>query len=131
MTNREKYIDEILALMGWWGIKDGKMVICSHVSCEGCLFNEKEVSCSSVKKQWLKEEYTEPEVDWSKVEIDTPILVRRSDDGDWKKRYFAKVENGKVIAWNYGRTSWNNNGCSAWEQAKLAEKTNCLNTVSG
>lgn len=121
MTNREKYIDEILALQSW-AVVDGKIVRCGNVPCRGCLFYNEAASCSPLKEQWLKEEYTEPEVDWSKVENDTPILVRRSDDGCWKKRYFAKVENGKVIAWNYGRTSWNNNGCSAWEQAKLAEE---------
>ena len=34
----------------------------------------------------------EPEVDWSKVEVDTPILVRNTDNEEWNKRYFARYE---------------------------------------
>lgn len=28
-------------------------------------------------------------VDWSKVKVDTPVLVRDFENQDWKKRYFA------------------------------------------
>ena len=36
-------------------------------------------------------------VDWSKVQVDTKILV--SGDGkDWYRRYFAKYENGFIYA---------------------------------
>ena len=61
-------------------------------------------------------------VDWSKVAVDTPILV--SNNGDyWRRRYFAKYENGMVYAFNGGKTSWSNHGEEpiAWEYAKLAE----------
>ena len=47
-------------------------------------------------------------VDWSKVEVDTPIFVRNRIDDVWKCRYFAKYENGKVYTWCGGRTSWSN-----------------------
>ena len=63
-------------------------------------------------------------VDWSKVEVDTPILVRMSDEEGWKCRYFAMYENGEVYAWQLGRTSWSNvikNSPIAWKYAKLAE----------
>ena len=69
-----------------------------------------------------KLEKSEVGVDWSKVAVDTPILV--SNNGDyWRRRYFAKYENGMVYAFNGGKTSWSNHGeePTAWEYAKLAE----------
>lgn len=63
-------------------------------------------------------------VDWSKVEVDTPIFVRMSDEEVWKCRYFAMYEDGEVYAWQLGRTSWSNvikNSPIAWKYAKLAE----------
>ena len=63
-------------------------------------------------------------VDWSKVEVDTPIFVRMSDEEVWKYRYFAMYEDGEVYAWQLGRTSWSNvikNSPIAWKYAKLAE----------
>lgn len=63
-------------------------------------------------------------VDWSKVEVDTPIFVRMSDEEVWKCRYFAMYEDGEVYAWQLERTSWSNvikNSPIAWKYAKLAE----------
>lgn len=71
---------------------------------------------------WLDEEYQEPEVDWSKVEVDTPILV--STDGQtWYHRYFAEYYDETVYAFQEGTTSWTNtsNVNTGWEYAKLAE----------
>lgn len=62
-------------------------------------------------------------VDWSKVEVDTPIFVRNSIEEVWKCRYFAMYEDGEVYAWQLGRTSWSNvikNSPIAWKYAKLA-----------
>ena len=71
------------------------------------------------------EEYKEPKVDWSKVEVDTAILVTHYEDEEWHKRYFAKYENGVVYAWNSGCTSWTTHRMTAcmtpWRYAKLAE----------
>lgn len=63
-------------------------------------------------------------VDWSKVKVDTPILV--SFDGcNWVKKYFAKVQNNTVYAFDNGATSWsvsNVEYCvTPWIYAKLAE----------
>lgn len=59
------------------------------------------------------------DIDWSKVEVDTKILV--SDDGNvWRRRYFAKYENGKVCAFVGGATSFSNRGSYiSWKYAKL------------
>ena len=62
-------------------------------------------------------------VDWSKVEVDTPIFVRNSIAEVWKCRYFAEYEDGKVYTWRDGKTSWSNvvsDRPVAWEYAELA-----------
>ena len=67
------------------------------------------------------EEYEEPEVDWSKVKVDTPILVKNSEDEEWHKRHFAKYKNGNVYAWSDGLTSWTAYDKMVWKYTKLAE----------
>lgn len=82
------------------------------------------ISCSDEALNWLLTEYKEPEVDWSKVKVDTPILVRKNEDKEWVNRYFAKFEDGKVYAWMCGATSWtvdDEYDVTFWKYAKLAE----------
>lgn len=79
------------------------------------------VRCLVLQMLWLMEEYEEPETDWSKVEVDTPILVREYEHENWVRRYFAKYEGGKVYVWNNGRTSWTEKFMTPWKYAKLAE----------
>lgn len=45
-------------------------------------------------------------VDWSKVAVDTPILVKKIEPNIELKRHFAKFENGFVHYYDNGRTSW-------------------------
>ncbi|MDU4008757.1 hypothetical protein [Veillonella sp.] len=62
-------------------------------------------------------------VDWSKVAVDTPILVS-IDDETWLCRYFAAFKNGIVYTWSGGATSWSvrkREYQDAWSLAKLAE----------
>lgn len=40
-------------------------------------------------------------VDWSKVKVDTPVLVSL-DDETWLCRYFAAFKNGIVYTWSGG-----------------------------
>lgn len=64
-------------------------------------------------------------VDWSKVEVDTPIFVRNSIAEAWKCRYFAEYKDGKVYTWRDGKTSWSNvisDRPVAWIVAELAFK---------
>lgn len=66
----------------------------------------------------------EKEVDWSKVKVDTPILVKDTEEGEWRKRHFSGFKNGKVYAWCDGATSWTADGkydVNSWKYAKLAE----------
>lgn len=67
-------------------------------------------------------------VDWSKVQVDTKILV--SEDGkDWYRRYFAKYENGSVHVFPDGRSSFTTEVSDIiypWKYAKLYEKQDKL-----
>lgn len=119
MKNREKYADKIINYKG--SNFCNEFVIPTILkSCE-CLGSCER--CIMLQLLWLEEEYEEPEVNWSKVAVDTPILVRNSETEDWHKRYFAKFKDGKVYTWSYGRTSWNSDDATInWEHAKLAEQ---------
>ena len=125
MLNIEKYRDELIKMgvidTKEIAIRDGKPSLC----CFGCCRcdNLSEEDCRKQTEDWLFSEYKEPEVDWSKVKVDTPILVRDDEDGEWQKRHFARFKNGKVYAWHDGLTSWSAIGeCErSWKYAKLAE----------
>lgn len=118
MKNYEKYADEIREYKGENFCKDFiipnvlKSDNCGNMSCD---------ACRMLQMIWLFEEHKEPEIDWSKVEVDTPILVRDYEGQEWARRYFAKYENETVYAWDSGRTSWSGDGVTEWKYAKLAE----------
>lgn len=118
MKNYEKYADEIRAYKGknfcYSFVKPNilKTDNCSDMTCS---------TCQMIQMLWLLEDYEEPETDWSKVEVDTPILVRHRLDGEGERRHFAKYENGKVYAWSDGCTSWTTGNVTYWKYAKLAE----------
>ena len=123
MKNYEKYADEIKGCDGSNFCRDFvkprilKSRSCANTSCD---------QCKMLQIIWLMEEYKEPETDWSKVEVDTPILVRNYEDTEstavvWLKRYFAEYKDGLVYTWTNGRTSWNEDCTNGWKYAKLAE----------
>lgn len=127
MLNIEKYKDELIKMGVINGdelvIVEGKPAICRATDCSGC----EHEGCDYVPKatEWLFSEYKEPEVDWSKVKVDTPILVKDILKLEWIKRYFAKYENGRVYVWKEGKTSWsavNGHDVNSWKYAKLAER---------
>ena len=66
----------------------------------------------------------EDKLDWDEVEVDTKVLVRNKPDDNWLKRYFAKYEDGKVYVFKNGRTNWNNEGITHWQETKLWEDNN-------
>lgn len=76
MKNYEKYAEE---LREYKGIGICSEFITPHIleadNCNGVDCR----SCAMLQMLWLLEEYEEPkepEIDWSKVAVDTPILVR-------------------------------------------------------
>ena len=121
MKNYEKYADKIRGYDGKDFCKDFiKPYILGTDHCNGidC------IRCSVLRALWFLEEYKEPEVDWSKVEVDTPILVRQGEDGEWIRRHFAKYEGGIVYTWKDGHTSWtvsHDKEVTWWNFSKLAE----------
>lgn len=118
MKNYEKYADEIRK---YEGIHFCNEFIKPHIlgtdNCEGidCQW------CFMLKMLWLLDDYKEPEVDWSKVAVDTPIFVRQTEDGEWLRRHFAKYEGGIVYTWKDGHTSWTEDCMTGWDYGKLAE----------
>ena len=129
MTNKEKYAKEILDI-ACTGDRvamrnsDNVIVGCRKLGCLDCAFNTHGKGCYDAIEKWANSEYVEPPVDWSKVAVDTPILVRGYEEESWKKRHFAKYENGIVYAWSAGSTSWSarmSNDITDWKFAKLAE----------
>lgn len=63
-------------------------------------------------------------VDWSKVAVDTPILVKQYEQDKWEKRHFAYFKDERVYAWLCGATSWSadyEGDTTNWNLAKLAE----------
>lgn len=127
MTNRERYAKEILNIActgSRLALVNGKIHACDGLICGECDLYDRSAGakdCSDRIEAWCNSEYIEPPVDWSKVPIDTPILVRDLENGRWRKRHFAKYEGGKVYAFERGRTSWSQDEVIySWEYAKLA-----------
>lgn len=90
MKNYEKYVDKIKE---YGGNNFCSMFIEPHIlkpiglSCGDLACG----ACRVLQLIWLTENHGEPKVDWSKVKVDTPILVR--NDGDkWYTRHFAKKD---------------------------------------
>ena len=129
MTNKEKYAKEILDIACTGDHvamrkSDNVIVGCSKLGCLDCAFNNHEKFCNDEIEKWANSEYVEPPVDWSKVAVDTPILVKNREEEVWERRYFAKYENGMVYAWGGGATSWSvcmSSNITDWKMAKLAE----------
>lgn len=130
MTNYEKYkeqIEKITRLGFTFALnKDTEEIVaCPNFSCSNCTFNSTHLKgCAKEKFKWVDEEYIEQEIDWSKVAVDTPILVKDSTKSDWLARHFAKYECGGVYAWNGGMTSHTTDSTVYWNYAKLAEADN-------
>ena len=118
MKNYEKYADKIKEYNGENFCKD--FIAPYILKSNKCNLDDCGL-CNMLQSIWLLEEYKEPETDWSKVEVDTPILVREDDNDEWGRRYFARYKNGTVYAWIGGCTSWSETSMSAWKFAKLAE----------
>lgn len=117
MKNREKYAEEIKNYKGNEFCCDFVMpVILKKKECD--IFSTCS-QCYLVQQLWLDEEYKEPEVDWSKVPIDTLIRVKNWESSDFVNRYFSKYKNGKVYAWNNGTTSKTGKSDSPWEYAEI------------
>ena len=107
------YSDDLLALHS-----NGKMDIMKIYDIDNKLIWERE------------------EIDWSKIPKDTKVLVKNSENEEWKKRYFAGFINGEITTFSNGMTSWstsrpNNPILVSWKYAKLVEDPESEVTVEG
>lgn len=134
MKNKEKYKNELIKVIKEEGniceflIKHGvsKMFgkdtesFCGETEC---------TSCTTALQLWLDEEYEEPpkpEVDWSKVPVDTLVMVRDCEDDEWVLRYFVGINEEapkfRFVTWSSGATSKTAYGnYTPWKYCKLAE----------
>ena len=120
MLNKEKFKEEIFEIACEGDSiavsKDGEKVVrCTGFFCDDCMFGGEK--CPESINKWANSEYV-PYVDWSKVPVDTKILVS-SDGRDWSKRYFSEFKNGNIFAWAYGATSFSTLDQRIWKNAKL------------
>ena len=111
-----------------------KVVLCPEIACAECLFFKRgSAGCGVRMMEWLVSEYKEPEVDWSKVAVDTPVLVS-NDKKIWVRRHFATPalkndDSFTVRTFADGKTEWSSTAmreeelesCERWRYAKLAE----------
>ena len=70
----------------------------------------------------LREEYAL--MDWNKIDVDTPVLVRDNEDEPWTRGYFAFYSGGQVWTFMNGSTSWSvedPNSTHPWNFAKVAD----------
>ncbi len=107
MKNREKYADKIIDISATsrLALLDGKPVPCTFMRCSRCQFHSPDNSCISAH-EWLDSEYVMPPVDWSKVPVDTPVLVGYGVDCLSKRRHFARYTNGHIFTYPAGKTSF-------------------------
>ena len=128
MLNKEKYAKEILDIVcngDDIGKRNGHLCPCVNVKCHDCEFNKCDASCNEEFTKWANSEYKEPEIDWNKVPVDTPVYVQNSDS-DTYKRHFAGYANDKIIAFTDGATSWSNDGYKIeWNHAQIKEGIDC------
>lgn len=117
MKNREKYAEEIKNYKGNEFCCDFVMpVILKKKECD--IFSTCS-QCYLVQQLWLDEEYKEPEVDWSRVPVDTLIRVKENKIDEWVLRYFAKYKDGKIYAWDYGCTSKTTDCVAIWRYGEI------------
>lgn len=131
MLNKEKYAKEIMDLAlkhDTVALVDGKVCSCNGIiDCSKCLFNVGLWSSDCDKKfiEWSNSEYKETEIDWSKVPVDTPILVWDFDNDIQWKRHFAYFKDNNIYAWSDGLTSYTTSEVAKWKNAKIAEGVDC------
>mgnify|MGYP001754945706 CR=1 FL=1 len=123
MTNREKYAKELLDIACGGtpiAVKNGVPCACDGtIRCDECDLHD-DYNCGANTTKWCNSEYIEPAIDWPKVPVDTPILVRDLETSMWYRRHFTKYKNGKVYAFDNGGTSWSGSYAASWNHAKLA-----------
>lgn len=111
MKNRERFKDEItrIATRGdRLACQDGVPVGCTEITCTTCDFRGEE--CWLKLREWAEKEYVPSDIDWALVPVDTPVVIYAAD-GQFVKAHICKAsEEGVVVVFANGETSWTTNG---------------------
>ena len=138
MKNKEKYWDVILNIMMKSGVpfavdrSSGEVMPCEDITCSDCIFcHDKKYEnkyCGGSRVARLNEE-EDRLAKFRNLPVDTLILVRDSEEDDWKPSYFSRVENDLVYVFGNGTTSFTAKSCFAayildvpYKFAKLVEE---------
>lgn len=133
MLNKEKFKDEIFEIACNGGTlalnrHTGKITSCSVIHCADCEF-KLGASCDNECRAWCNSEYEEPEIDWSKVPVDTPIYVTQHliyQKDIIIPRHFARYDEnlGLIHYYTNGETSFTTSttACASKNIIKLARE---------
>lgn len=122
--NNKEIVDRYAVAQVPWGIDtvSGEITPCSKIlACASLCEFAKGENCGLKRMEWLSEEYID--IDWSKVEVDTLILV--SNDGNtWAYRYFAGTFFGRHYTFPFDSKSDNERQMNLieWRFGKLIEE---------
>lgn len=122
MKNKEKYLDEMLALFNKnetsCSFKMGNVIkSCKNIGCD---------KCEELFKSWLEKEYVEPEpeINWEEVPYNTKVYVRDDEYTNWKLRTFIcynpKYSDPFICITNTGECAL------GWKYAKLADERDVI-----
>lgn len=100
---------------------------CGSIECYDCLFLSDKIPCSYAKKKWLDQLAIDwdKDINWAKVPVDTPVIVKNELDPNEHRRYF-KEKDEFYITFDEGMTSWSayakedNYVGEPWDICKLA-----------
>lgn len=122
--NNKEIVDRYAVAQVPWGIDtvSGEITPCSKIlACASLCEFAKGENCGLKRMEWLSEEYID--IDWSKVDVDTLILV--SNDGNtWAYRYFAGTFFGRLYTFPFDNKSDNERQMNLieWKFGKLIEE---------
>lgn len=110
MKNKEKFAKEIIEIAATGtsiAMCNGVLRECRGLYCSQCDFcSDRE--CDEKIKEWAESEYIEYETDWSKVPVDTPVIIKGVASN---RRYFSRIlSDGRISTFSNGRTSWSAQG---------------------
>ena len=112
MKNKEKFAKDIIEIAATGtlvAMRNGVLRECRGLNCSQCdFYSDRE--CDEKIKEWAESEYIEPkyETDWSKVPVDTPVLIKGAMDN---RKYFSRLlPDERLAVFRDGRTSWSSHG---------------------
>ena len=110
MKNKEKFAKEIIEIAATGtsvAMCNGVLRECRGLYCSQCdFYSDRE--CDEKIKEWAESEYIEYETDWSKVPVDTPVLIKGAMDN---RKYFSRLlPDERLAVFRDGRTSWSSHG---------------------